>query len=98
MISRFIEGQTPNNIIYVDAGLPNVSGSLVKGGQGEVIHSTVVASGAFYTQPTSNSTSAYGGSGGNANLFFDASRSSTIYGASTTVQPKSLRAPYIIKY
>lgn len=98
LISRFIEGQTPNNIIYVDAGLPNVSGSLVKGGQGEVIHSTVVASGAFYTQPTSNSTSAYSGSGGNANLFFDASRSSTIYGASTTVQPKSLRAPYIIKY
>lgn len=79
--------------------MPNIVASLVKGGPGEVVHSTVVASGAFYTQPVANSTSAYSGSGGNANLFFDASRVSSLYvNNAPQVKAASLYMHLCIKY
>ena len=89
----FTDGKSPIGVgtnyalgTNTDGAAPNITASLVKGGQGEVVHATVVASGAFYTEPTANSTSSYGGSGGNANLFFDASRSSSVYGANNTTK------------
>lgn len=84
---------------YWAGQIPNITASLVKGGQGEVVHSTVVASGAFYTEPAANSTSSYGGSGGNANLFFDASRSSSLYqNNADSVMPPNIKMYWVIKY
>ena len=73
-----------NGNTTINAGLPNIQGSVggvdrVGGGQ----------SGAFYL----GSTKASGGTTSNAlpNIEFDASRSNSIYGNSTTVQPPAYR-------
>lgn len=75
------------------AGLPNITGS-VSNGKSE---SNVVA-GAFYSK-----TGAFNASAAQANnnghiFYLDASRSSSIYGKSTTVSPLSRKCKYLIKY
>lgn len=89
---RFIEatataGQVGTNVA---AGLPNITGTwgFARGAYG----SQYSATGAFRYTPR-GSTQPAGESGtGDGKLDFNASRSSTIYGNSSTVQPKSIRA------
>ena len=89
LLDKFIEGDTTVGTSKA-AGVPNITGcggSTVK---------TPPASGAmYYTSDTGGL-----GSGGwaIANMYFDASRSSAIYGASSTVQPPALTLLPIIKY
>ena len=54
-------------------------------------------SGAFYSDKT-YSLSFQGATGESGNLVFDASRSSSIYGSSTTVTPLSQSTLYVIKF
>jgi microcystin-dependent protein len=81
---RFIEGTTDTAKVgqYLEAGLPNIIG----GHYG--IEQTNNVSGCFYNGPTSV------GSGSadydNHMIMMDASRSSSAYGASETVQPRSV--------
>ena len=81
----------------LEAGLPNITGSLINKHRGETVHSATEASGAFTVEQIEDSLVSYSGAGGNANLYFDASRSSSIYGNSTTVQPPAYTVNYFIK-
>lgn len=71
----------------VDAGLPNISGAL----NGVMFKGSVSGTGAFsiVSQPTN--ADPYNGASPVYNLAFNASRSSSIYGKSTTVQPNSVK-------
>lgn len=74
----------------IAAGLPNISGSWAAG-------SGSTASGAAYISGT-RSGEGGGGGGTDNNVVFNASRSSSIYGNSTTVQPPSQVVHLCIKY
>jgi len=71
------------------AGLPNITGK-IGGGQEE----GQTCSGAFYVDGVSSP----GGPGGHADqdVYFDASRSNSIYGNSKTVTPINIQYPYIM--
>lgn len=77
-------GDGTNGNTTIDAGLPNITGSI-----GGVDRVGVGQSGAFYL----GSTNASGATTSNAtpNIEFDASRSNSIYGKSDTVQPPAYR-------
>lgn len=94
---RFIEGTTDTAKVgqYLEAGLPNITGSIDGNGWPES-GLTLVCEGAFFA--TKNG-SAQGRGGGNRNKIFemDASLCSNTYGASSTVQPSSLRVLVCIK-
>ena len=95
--SRFIEGSDSVNII--SAGLPNITGT----GSSLMSSAYGVVQGACYAER--NSTAAYGGtyadtttSTSRYKVMFSANRSSSIYGASETVQPPALQIIPQIKY
>ena len=87
---RFLEGTTTTSEVgsSVQAGLPNITGE-VKGSAGQSFAYGLSTSGAFY-----KGSSAHGvldhSSGSNA-IAIDASRSSSIYSSSSTVQPPAIR-------
>ena len=87
--------QGGDSIAVISAGLPEISGTFGNNGTGTDSY----ANGSFL-QTTSTST--FGFSGGDAGVFltrkFTASLSSSIYGASTTVQPPALQLIPQIKY
>ena len=90
-VARFLEGGIDAGTYY-EAGLPNITGNI------SAFKSSI--SGAFVG---SNNTSRYDGWNDNEDEYavstsFDASRSSAIYGASTTVQPPAMTVIYCIKY
>lgn len=90
-VARFLEGGTDAGIYY-EAGLPNITGNI------SAFRSYI--SGAFVGN---NTTNRYDGWQDKEDEFalstsFDASRSSSIYGASNTVQPPSMTVIYCIKY
>lgn len=92
LTDRVLQGSTIAGTI-LNAGLPNITGAAnVARGSGY----TYKAEGAFYD---SNN-----GAGGNwdtsasCRLNIDASRSSSIYGSSDTVQPPALTTQFYIKY
>lgn len=70
---------------YHRAGLPNIKGDLPVGENSGI---KTPISGAFY-QDGSNTSLGLGSDGDNQLAHFDASRSNSIYGRSTTVQPES---------
>ena len=72
---------------YVEAGLPNITGSFL-GNKYANLDDTLDVTGCFYQEGSSNR----GASGGDARklVHLDASRSNAIYGKSTTVQPPAL--------
>lgn len=86
--NRFIEGSATVGTKH-NAGLPNITGGFMT----EASNLT----GAFYSAGLGSSQCAAGGSQ-DTDARFDASRSSAIYGKSTTVQPKSLTLLPCIKY
>lgn len=90
-VARFLEGGVDAGTYY-GAGLPNITGNI------STFRSYI--SGAFVG---GNSTNRYDGWNDNEDEYavstsFDASRSSAIYGASTTVQPPAMTVFYCIKY
>lgn len=90
-VARFLEGGIGAGTYY-EAGLPNITGNI------SAFKSSI--SGAFVG---SNNTSRYDGWNDNEDEYavstsFDASRSNSIYGASTTVQPPAMTVIYCIKY
>ena len=95
MRDRFAEGAGGTYSVgtAVEAGLPNITGNLylVTGGN--------VCTGSFYNTSSTNSRiDASVVDNGNNDIGFSASKSSSIYGNSTTVQPNTLVLNYIIKY
>lgn len=93
--NRFLEGSTsPNQVI--EAGLPNITGYIphdwLSMGNGN-------PAGAFYrTDILGRSTSRQGKKDGDwFRYMFDASRSSSIYGRSTTVQPPATTVRWLIR-
>lgn len=87
--NRFLEGSsTPNSVI--EAGLPNITGKFVAVYQGNPV------SGAFINKGTGGHTKNKTDWDGQ-NIAFDASRSSSIYGKSNTVQPPAVTVKYLIK-
>ena len=107
-ITGFIEGTVDSNTLgdLVDAGLPNITGDVGKdAGIGHVSNVSygisvkdTQCSGAFYPNNNCDYTAinqVQQGSDGKS-LGFDASRSSSVYGNSTTVQPQSIKVFYYI--
>lgn len=73
---------------YLDAGLPNITGQTSYETEPQAIYDPT---GAFYREESSRYKLYWsGGNTANASLSFDASKSNPIYGASTTVQPRSV--------
>ena len=93
---RFIEGTTDTAKVgqYLEAGLPNISGGITgfdyEKGSGKWVY------GAFVTDSNHFGTSV-GENYSIAKVSFQAQRSSSIYGESSTVQPSSLQALPCIK-
>ena len=85
---RFLEAVTGGAGSDKSAGLPNITGTFAGG-------DLPTATGAF-TDLGQNGSKVGAGSAQFRNKSFDASRSSSIYGNSTTVQPKS-RTVYIYR-
>lgn len=102
-ITKFIQGldNIANLGVSLKAGLPNITGSM-KLSWGDASGGGIIlgqdGAGAFYksTVGTSFFTGA-GGTGSQSNtLNMDASKSSSVYGNSTTVQPPATMFPYYI--
>lgn len=81
---------TPLN--KIEAGLPNITGSFAGNKAGNS------ASGAFYDSTSSSGVDGDSQSINHVKINFSASRSSSIYGKSTTVQPPAITVVWIIKY
>lgn len=95
LTGRFLEGTTTKANMFVEAGLPNITGK----------HYTDNTSSEYYYSPSGVYTYIHGknltleGSTSYTSgwLLFDASRCSSIYGNSNTVQPASYTVYYIMK-
>lgn len=85
-----------------NAGLPNITGGPLSTGIGGTANSDITWNGSLGTQVVNqNTNSRDGGTSpyyGAIQSAIDASKSNSIYGGSTTVQPKSLTVRAIIKY
>lgn len=87
--NRFLEGSsTPGTVL--EAGLPNITGKFVAVFRGNPV------SGAFSNLGSGGHTKAKTDWDGQ-NILFDASRCSSIYGRSSTVQPPAVTVKYLIK-
>lgn len=89
LIDKFAQGSTTVGT-YKSAGLPNITGGNAWG--------AVDVVGAFYRTGTKNGLNNYNADSGYHYTGFDASRSNSIYGNSTTVQPPALTLLPCIKY
>lgn len=93
-ITGILEGTTDLTALgdLVEAGLPNITSD---GTIGVGVSSSSSSSSALYV--SGNSIDVYGsGSYTDKALYFDASRSSSIYGNSSTVQPQTIKCYYYI--
>ena len=103
LLNKFIEGSTSNVGDIVDAGLPNITGAFQGRGSTSTAYSgsVLLAEGSFAHER-------HGGSDANAftgdtsvvqndRITLDASRSSSIYGNSSTVQPPAVKLLPCIK-
>ena len=97
LTDRFLQGSTSVGTVK-NAGLPNITGSCTPASPNG--DHTFNAQGAFKDVATGNAANQPGNytASGNKNLEFDASRSNSIYGNSTTVQPPALTCLICIKY
>ena len=94
LTDRFIQGNSTVGTVK-NAGLPNITGQFNPYGEG-----SMTVNGCFIT--VSSTQYGWGTTTGrdsdNALIDFNASRSSSIYGSSSTVQPPALTMRYIIRY
>lgn len=82
---RVLQGTGTNSVgTTIEAGLPNITGYLAPSWSNQ---NNAPTSGAFYTDETTSNQIVNVYSQGNKTFKFDASRSSSIYGNSSTVQP-----------
>ena len=98
LIDKFVEGSATAGTVK-SAGLPNITGTLdLNEGCPRILD--LSSSGALSASSYSSENTGFGKlSGGKMNkLYFDASKSNSIYGSSNTVQPPALTMRYIIKY
>lgn len=86
-------GADGNLMTVISAGLPNITGTITGGGN----MAFYSGSGAF-ALTGSRTWWASGDQHQNGDMSFNASRSSSIYGASTTVQPPAIGVNIFIKY
>ncbi len=102
---RFLEGVTSSPGSTKSAGLPNITGSLgTLGGAGTTAFSSLndtagsIGTGALRSERGAQYTRTSGAAKHyTRNISFDASRCSSIYGSSSTVQPKSYTVLFIMK-
>lgn len=93
LTDRFIEGSGTAGTVK-KAGLPNITGSAY-----HLIAASTNYQGALYYNSPNNGIGTGSGDKAIGRTFgFDASRSNSIYGVSTTVQPPALTMRYYIKY
>ena len=99
LIDRFAEGGT-NVGTKKEAGLPNITGSFEIGFYGDGSIPSILGTGAFTNINVGRNGRYTSGSAGgqSTQTNFNASRSSSIYGSSDTVQPPALVLLPIIKY
>lgn len=98
LTDKFIQGNNTAGTVK-SAGLPNITGSTFNSGYGGYIDkSGLSTSGALIMVEGASNTSLNPGEQKRYYLQFDASKSNTIYGNSTTVQPPAITMRYIIKY
>ena len=97
LVNRFVEGSTSAGS-YIQAGLPNITGSF-SGGDIEALWDLGNSTGAFSVikENTSNVREGSESDLNTVGVTFDASKSNSIYGNSTTVQPNALTMRYFIK-
>ena len=95
LVDKFVEGSATAGTVK-SAGLPNITGDFIKLAQ--TLNGTQQANGAFMWDGYQQSVVGRDASDLGGNISFDASRSNSIYGNSTTVQPPALTMKYIIKY
>lgn len=102
LVDKFVEGSSTAGTEKT-AGLPNIKGIFdPRETVGFGYNGTGTASGSFYKTTdggslTSNTLSVQSGNTDPYRIGFDASKSNSIYGNSTTVQPPALTMRYIIK-
>ena len=98
LTDKFLQG---NSVAGTNksAGLPNITGSIRTNNNGSYWYSRLESSGVFNSEDsrTLASISMNQGSTGTVKSTFDASRSSSIYGNSTTVQPPAMTVRFLIK-
>lgn len=94
--SRFVKGKEDSETLgqLNEAGLPNITGNFSP----MAWSSHTLPSGAFANGGRSTSYNADGNWDSGVSLNFDASRSSSIYGKSSTVTPKNISVNWYIKY
>ena len=99
MHHRFLEGTTTTSEVgtYVEAGLPNITGYLCKSDFSNDTSYTGVFSQTERGSAWSGGSSGHENTSGSDPGLFRASRSSSTYGSSTTVQPSSVRSLFCIK-
>lgn len=92
-ITGIIEGTTDLTALgdLVEAGLPNITGTFSPWAEGNSL-----ATGAFYVVSNNQKGTNQGGDSDNTLFGFDASRSSSVYGNSNTIQPQTIKAFYYI--
>lgn len=98
LTDRFIQGSGTAGTTKA-AGVPNIYGHIAQRDDVGLRDSWVNATGAFWGEGTSNNRWR-GTEGGYGATYaaFDASRVSSVYGSSTTVQPPAVTMRYYIKY
>ena len=98
----FIENSASNTLDGVSAGLPNITGGFSVSLVNQTFLSMQGVTGAFYGTENNTTKAANISSTTNSNqkttTRIDASRSSSIYGNSTTVQPPAVKLIPVIKY
>ena len=95
---RVLQGASGKHSVgsYIAAGLPNITGTIAQGTACAAIQGVV---GAFGVDGSTNhAAQVYDGNMFPAWINFNASRASTIYGASSTVQSPAIAINFIIKY
>lgn len=92
LVGRFLEGDNSAGILKV-AGLPNITGSYINY-RASIQEATGAIANDGGVSPGGRHDTAQSGS----KVSFNASRCSSIYGASTTVQPPAVTTLFCIKY
>lgn len=96
LIDKFVEGSATAGTVK-SAGLPNITGTF----QTRYPWNGAIVTGAFTSPTTGEPTSVQAAASTQLNyntVSFNANKSNSIYGNSTTVQPPALTMRYIIKY
>lgn len=97
--NRFLEGVDSNGGAAVGAGVPNITGNVAYINS-NINNANTYSSGALFWYQNNNPTAPNASSGGNvsADIYFNASKSNSLYGNSDTVQPAAVRLIAQIKY